>query len=317
MKHIALLLLCACSTPCDASVIRDPYQENASHYARDCSVTEDTDGNRELVCAQRPHVEGALRIACVGDSITAVGHTSSVAHHWPDQLQDILDARKGNATYSVTNLGVCGSTCQKKGRLPWWSTGAYNALASNRWDIVLVMLGTNDAAPMAQGYWPADNHEHCDNATTVAQLTQCNFAKDYTALIDVIKGVGPEPGVAPEVHIMVPPPLFQDGAYNMNQTIINTVFPRLVPLIAQANADVVSSVIDVYTGMGGVPAPKWRSVMPPKCTLNSSWPPCKWFCDEQSCSPGQCHPNDDGCARLAQVVYDGLFPPAAKRKIAN
>ena len=159
---LALLLLsCACA----ASVMHDSYQENTSHYARDCSVVEDREGNRELVCAQRPHAEGAVRIACVGDSITAVGHTSSVAHHWPDQLQGILDAKKGNGTFSVTNLGVCGSTCQKKGRLPWWSTGAYKALVSNRWDVVLVMLGTNDAAPTAQGYWPADNHEHCDGAT--------------------------------------------------------------------------------------------------------------------------------------------------------
>ena len=30
-----------------------------------------------------------------------------------------------------------------------------------------------------------------------------------------------------------------------------------------------------------------------------------WYCDKQSCAPGQCHPNDVGCAHLAQVVYSG------------
>ena len=104
---------------------------------------------------------------------------------------------------------------------------------------------------------------------------------------------------------MIPPALMQNGAYNMNQTIINTVLPHLIPLIAQANAHIVTSVIDVYRGMGGVPAPQWITELPPKCTLNSTWPPCKWYCDEQSCNPGQCHPNDRGCAHLAQVVYDG------------
>ena len=121
----------------------------------------------------------------------------------------------------------------------------------------------------------------------------------------MIKTVGPSARIPPEVHIMIPPPLMQNNAYNMNQTIINTIFPQLIPLIAAANADIVTSVIDVYRGMGGVPAPKWKTVMPKKCTLNSTYPPCRWYCDAQSCSPGQCHPNDVGCAKLAQVVYDG------------
>jgi hypothetical protein len=166
------------------------------------------------------------------------------------------------------------------------------------------MLGTNDAAPTAQGYWPASNHATCDNAT-LATLATCNFAKDYKALLDVIKTVGPSDGTAPEVHIMIPPPLMENGAYNMNQTLINTIFPKLIPLIAKANSDIVKSVIDVYTGMGGVPAPAWKTVMPPKCVLNSPYPPCRWYCDAQSCNPGQCHPNDVGCTKLAQVVYDG------------
>ena len=69
-------------------------------------------------------------------------------------------------------------------------------------------------------------------------------------------------------------------------------------------------VIDVYKGMGGVPAPGWKTALPPKCVLNSSWPPCKWYCDTQSCSPGQCHPNDVGCAHLAAVVYNGWLHAA-------
>merc|ERR1719232_1689767 len=48
-----------------------------------------------MICNQRPHVAGAIRVGCIGDSITAVGHTSSRAHHWPDQLQGILDAKHG------------------------------------------------------------------------------------------------------------------------------------------------------------------------------------------------------------------------------
>ena len=164
-------------------------------------------------------------------------------------------------------------------------------------------LSAQDAAPTAQGYWPASNHATCDNATA-ATLATCNFAQDYHDLLQVIKGAGPTAATAPEVHIMIPPALMQNGAYNMNQTIINTIFPQLIPLIADANAGIVKSVIDVYTGMGGIPAPRWETELPDKCTLNSTWAPCKYYCDAQSCNPGQCHPNDVGCAFLAHVVYD-------------
>ena len=83
----------------------DPYQSNLSHYARDCRLV-----SGEWRCSQRPAAPGAIRVGCIGDSITAVGHTSSIAHHYPDQLQGILDAKRGNGTYSVTNLGACGTS---------------------------------------------------------------------------------------------------------------------------------------------------------------------------------------------------------------
>ena len=36
----------------------------------------------------------------------------------------------------------------------------------------------------------------------------------------------------------------------MNQTVINSVYPKLVPMIAKANAP-IDGVIDVFHGMGG------------------------------------------------------------------
>ena len=33
----------------------------------------------------------------------------------------------------------------------------------------------------------------------------------------------------PQVYVMVPPPLYLDNAYQMNQQVINEVFPQLVP----------------------------------------------------------------------------------------
>ena len=185
-------------------------------------------------------------------------------------------------------------------------SATYKALVAATWDVVIVMLGTNDARDIGSGgpeHWPSE----CDYATS-ATLSTCPFAETYKELLDIIKGLGRNSSM-PDIYIMIPPALMQQGAYGMNQTIINTVFPQLIPLIAAANKDTVKGLIDVYKGMGGVPAPAWETKLPPKCVLNSTWQPCHWYCDEQSCAPGQCHPNDVGCAHLAAVVEDGWLGP--------
>ena len=61
-----------------------------------------------LQCRQRGEA-GALKIACVGDSITAGAHASNASMAYPQQLQRMLDPTQ----YAVTNLGECGSTMQK------------------------------------------------------------------------------------------------------------------------------------------------------------------------------------------------------------
>lgn len=86
-----------------------------------------------------------------------------------------------------------------------------------------------------------------------------------------------------------------------NQTVINSVYPVLIPAIAKAGG-VTTVPINVFGGMGGVPS--WKTAFPPSCQLVSPWKPCAWFCDKQSCD--QCHPNDDGYTQLASVVKAGL-----------
>ena len=90
-------------------------------------------------------------------------------------------------------------------------------------------------------------------------------------------------------------------SYGMNQTVINELYPKLVPLIAKANQ--VHGPIDVFGAMGG--KPPWSGQVPVKaCQHNSTWKPCAWWCDEQSCD--QCHPNNDGYAHVAPAMLAGL-----------
>ena len=72
----------------------------------------------------------------------------------------------------------------------------------------------------------------------------------------------------------------------MNATVINEVFPHLIPRIA--NETGATGVIDVFDALGG-------------SALNAP----ELFCDYQSCDA--CHPNDAGYDRLAGAVFRSLF----------
>merc|ERR1712032_1073639 len=156
-----------------------PHHMHWKHYLPDCKPRDsEHPSESDLVCSQRRALKRAIRVACVGDSITAVGHTSSKAHQYPSQLQSLLDREKGIGKYSVTNLGRCGATLRKSGELPYWRTAQFKALTAATWDVVIIMLGTNDARETSTGgpeHWPVA----CNTATSDT-LGDCEFAKDYT-----------------------------------------------------------------------------------------------------------------------------------------
>jgi hypothetical protein len=141
------------------------------------------------------------------------------------------------------------------------------------------------------------------SATTTAN---CSFASDYHDMIELVKTLGTTAGVPPKIYVLVPPPLMQLYSIGANQTVINSVYPKLVPLIAHDNQPAVAGVVDLFTPMGGelqwATDPSW----PTSCALGtvSTWPACGWWCDQQSCD--QCHPNDSGYAHMANVLRSGL-----------
>lgn len=83
-----------------------------------------------MVCHQVPPPRGtaALRVGCIGDSITAGAHSSGPTKTYPAQLQAMLDP----TAYAVTNLGACGSTMQKNADSPYWKRPQFTTLTSNK-----------------------------------------------------------------------------------------------------------------------------------------------------------------------------------------
>jgi lysophospholipase L1-like esterase len=265
------------------------------HPTLNLNVTAAAD---DLMCSARGG-DDAIKIACVGDSITAGVCSSGGDHPYPQQLQKLLDAKHGPGKYAVTNLGACGSTMLKKGNSPFWKRPQYDALTKGTWDIVTIMLGTNDAKDPGD-HGPDDWQHDCGGPSGDITTKGCSFASDYQDMISLVGTLGTT-GASPKIYPMVPPPLMQQAAYGMNQTVINDVYPKLVPLIARDAGSKAEKPIDIYGAMGGTP--NWRTTWPASCALDSP-APCPFWCDKQHCD--QCHPNDDGYAHLAEALLKGL-----------
>jgi acyl-CoA thioesterase I len=89
-----------------------------------------------------------IRLACVGDSITAgAGTKTPETQSYPAQLSQMLGEK-----WRVYNFGVSGATLLQHGDKPYQSLAAFtNALACNP-QIVVIMLGTNDSKPQNWKY---------------------------------------------------------------------------------------------------------------------------------------------------------------------
>lgn len=101
------------------------------------------------------------------------------------------------------------------------------------------MLGTNDSKDHGSGgpsNWPHD--------CTGAGAATCPFTRDYTSMIELVRTLGTTPA-GPDIYVAVPPPLRKDGVYGMNSTVINHVFPDLIPYIRMAN-NLQNEPIDIF-----------------------------------------------------------------------
>ena len=96
--------------------------------------------------------------------------------------------------YQVTNLGACGSTMLKGANSPYWRRPQYKALTGAKWDIIIIMLGTNDAVGLAH-----TSMDTCKGPTTL----KCPFAQDFASMIEQVN-MGQDPrhhhGRAEDLH---------------------------------------------------------------------------------------------------------------------
>jgi len=157
-----------------------------------------------------------LRVACVGDSITSgLKLTNPNEDSYPSQLDHVL----GN-NFEVVNFGASGATVLKEGNRPYWTTSLFEPSHVFNPDIVIIMLGTNDAKPV--------NWMHNEA-----------FISDYSALIASYKILKSNP----LVYVCYPPPLYREVAGITDERIRKEVIFK----IRQVTQDNNIITIDNYS----------------------------------------------------------------------
>lgn len=157
-----------------------------------------------------------VKVACVGDSITKNGY-------WENNLQGAL-----SNSYVVEGFGVNGATALYFGMdngdfKAYVDQPEYRESLSAGADIVVIMLGTNDA----KGYnWVSD----MDNPR--------QFIIDTTDLVRSYQ----QSASAPTVFLALPPTVFKEFAGITNEVVEGSVIPAL----RQVAADTGAILIDTH-----------------------------------------------------------------------
>lgn len=159
-----------------------------------------------------------VRVACIGDSITyGLGVEDRDHDHYPAQLGRLL-----GPGYDVRNFGVSGATLLRRSKYPYWDVPEFEAAIAFRPDIVVIMLGTNDAK-------------------TPNAKNRGEFADDLRAMIDLVAALPSRP----RIWVCLPPPVFG--------ILTSFSFPALrneiIPQIRQVAEEKEAGVIDVFSAL--------------------------------------------------------------------
>ena len=203
--------------------------------------------------------EEQIRVACVGDSITYGCNVPGwVRNNYPAVLR-----RKLGKGYCVNNFGYSSRTAGRQGNLPYMDETLYQKSLSFEPDIVILMLGTNDCKTF--------------------NWNEADFTASYTLLLQSYCSLPS----APEVWVMLPPPVFEHLGkvpYHMQPDVLQR---EIVPLTASIAEAQQVQTIDLQT----------------------------LFADSDALFPDGVHPNVEGAKQLAQTVYDTVFANTVSQEV--
>jgi lysophospholipase L1-like esterase len=158
------------------------------------------------------------RVACVGDSITVGVGTTGDGNAYPAVLGRLL-----GAGWEVKNFGSSGRTLMRapgRGHEAYWDTPSFIASRAYAPDVVVIMLGTNDAkAPNWRG--GANAYELDGRALLAAYATSAARAQP------------------PRLFLALPPPALLASFTISPLVITNAIIPILRRLAAETGAVII------------------------------------------------------------------------------
>ena len=159
-----------------------------------------------------------IRVACIGDSITELPD-------YPHELQTLL-----GTNYTVGNFGAGGATVLLDTDKPYIDQVEFVRAKNFLPDIVIIMLGTNDAR--------TDYFKSIDS-----------FVPDYMKLLNAIQALESNP----KIFLVKPPPLFDNTFELKNENLLEGIIPRIEQI---ANEEGLL-IIDVYAALENHPEYFW------------------------------------------------------------
>lgn len=175
-----------------------------------------------LVLSARAEAPARIKVACVGDSITAgSGASDRATASYPALLQALL-----GETHEVRNFGVGGATMLRQGDKPYFKQGAHKQAMEFKADIAVVKLGTNDTKPQ--------NWKFKDD-----------FAADARALIAELRAANP----AVKIYVALPVPAYP-GNWGINEP---GIAEGVIPVLRAVAASGKTEVIDLHAALSGHP----------------------------------------------------------------
>jgi acyl-CoA thioesterase I len=132
-----------------------------------------------------------------------------------------IDALSSNASYAVGNFGVGATMVTLKSETPYMNTSTFQSALDFQPNIVIIMLGTNDAQPGVHQY-------------------NTSFVDDYKKLICAFQILASKP----KIWIVLPPPIFDSQG---GKTSPDYLKQTVIPNIEQAANETNSPIIDMYS----------------------------------------------------------------------
>jgi acyl-CoA thioesterase I len=162
----------------------------------------------EVMNFQDKNANGPIRIACLGDSLTE-------GSGYPSYLWMLL-----GSNYLVDSFWKGGAMVSLKSPKPFMNETVFKEAKDFQPEIVIIMLGTNDALP---------------------GLNESNdeFIKDYKTLIFQFQALSSKP----QIWLVKPPPVFHDGTGLSTQFFEQNILPNIEKVAHDTNLP----LIDVYS----------------------------------------------------------------------